>query len=210
VRHEYSPGFGFEGIDASTFSDLSNSKSAIKNDRVAAADRWEYWNDQPRLLRDSCVEPSTQKSIFSRANGVGYVDTSWVDYILTTANSWKTPIKRFELIVERGPKRDLGYYDDWDYASFCWDGPVKKVGPYRYEASATHFVPKRELKVLFLAIPVASTTSAAEVSHSSVGGLLRSRWVWVGMVLVVVVLAGVGWGWVRTRPKFGNPSTRLE
>jgi hypothetical protein len=121
------------------------------------------------LLKDSCLAPSLQKHIFAREVAVqkadpdyGYIESSWVDYILTTANSWKTPIKRFELVVERG--QDQHWYNpNWDYASFCWDGPVKLVDAHRFEASATNFVPKRELKVLFLRMPVADAKTS--VSH---------------------------------------------
>jgi hypothetical protein len=38
-----------------------------------------------------------------------YVASNRVDYILTTANSRKTPIKKFELMVERGSKQDQGW-----------------------------------------------------------------------------------------------------
>jgi hypothetical protein len=157
---------------------------------------------ESELVSDTCASPSLQKSISGNGN------TEWVDYILTTANSWKTPIKRFELVVERG--QDQKWYDpNWDYASFCWDGPVKQVGPYRYEASATDFVPKRELKVLFVTTPVADTATggAAGVSRGRAGGLLHSKWLWMGILVVGMPVAGIWW-WKRSRAKRGDPSLR--
>jgi hypothetical protein len=60
---------------------------------------------------------------------------------LTTANSWKGPIKDFRLVVEKE--------SPVDFVSFCWDGAVRKVDALRFEATAVDFVPKRELRVVF-------------------------------------------------------------
>ena len=70
----------------------------------------------------------------------------WVDYILTTANTWKTPIKQFELVVERAkPDTSAKYY----YVSFCWDSQILQPDPDHFVARATNFVPKRELSIAF-------------------------------------------------------------
>jgi len=153
VRHEYSPGFGFQGIPVAAFDPASRAKF-LKDGEESA--RFELG-----LLKDSCVEPSLQKTVLTQASSAlkansnnGYVAAAWVDYILTTANSWKTPIKKFGLVIERGPKPEKGaYQDDWNYASLCWDGKVRRVGPQHFEASETDFIPKKELKVLFLRMP---------------------------------------------------------
>ena len=70
------------------------------------------------------------------------IGAAWVDYILTTANSWKTPIKDFTLIISRagGGK---------EYVSLCWDGPIKTLDAGHFIARATNFVPKKELHVVF-------------------------------------------------------------
>ena len=87
-------------------------------------------------LSDSCVDPSLRNTLVAAApNDNGFSDrgipTVWVDYILTTANTWKTPIKDFELVVERPkPERHEQYY-----VSFCWDGKVKKRGPDTFVAT---------------------------------------------------------------------------
>ncbi|HEY6373419.1 MAG TPA: DUF4424 family protein [Candidatus Sulfotelmatobacter sp.] len=53
---------------------------------------------------------------------------NYVDFILTTANTWKTPIEDFTLIVERPHwKNNRGESDLGDYVSFCWDGPQKSM-----------------------------------------------------------------------------------
>lgn len=76
---------------------------------------------------------------------ISYVRTSvfgrWVRYILTTANTWKTPIRDFELIVERDPG---------EFITFCWDGPVEKIGANTFRARVKDFIPVKELTVYFL------------------------------------------------------------
>lgn len=67
----------------------------------------------------------------------------WVKYILTTANTWKMPIRDFELVVERPAGQ---------FVSFCWDGKVEKLSNTRFRATAHDFVPNRELLVYFFTI----------------------------------------------------------
>jgi hypothetical protein len=112
IRHEYLPAAGFQvGI------------------------RSEY-------LKDSCAEGAVRRLFAGPVHESGAAGSSavWVKYILTTANTWKTPIRDFELTVER---------QEGSYVSFCWDGPVKKSGPRTFKAAMKDFVPSRELTVFF-------------------------------------------------------------
>jgi hypothetical protein len=83
----------------------------------------------------ACLPPATESQVRSRG-GL----SSWVKYILTTANTWKTPIRDFELRVE---------HQDGIAASFCWDGKIERAGPRTLKAARKDFVPKRELTVYF-------------------------------------------------------------
>jgi len=79
----------------------------------------------------------------------GHIWAFWVDYILTTANTWKGPIKSFELVVER-PKPEQSSHQSQTYVSFCWDGPVERRDADHFVARAVNFVPSKELHVMFL------------------------------------------------------------
>lgn len=68
------------------------------------------------------------------------VDARWVKYILTSANTWKTPIRDFELIVDKSGA---------DFVSFCWDTKVEKLDDSHVVARATDFVPTKELTIYF-------------------------------------------------------------
>ena len=81
----------------------------------------------------------------------GWTEAFWIDYILTTANTWKTPISNFRLIVERPDDETSGGTHRHWYVSLCWDGPVHHLDNDHFEVSATDFVPQRELHVGFFA-----------------------------------------------------------
>lgn len=67
----------------------------------------------------------------------------WVAYVLTTANTWKTPIEDFELDVD---------FPEGEFVSLCWDGPVERIGKTRVRAARKDFVPAKELSVYFLEV----------------------------------------------------------
>lgn len=160
VKHEYSPAFGFQYVQTDAFDVDSRARLLAKDGRAKYKSGLKADVD---LLRTGCLDPATQKELFAKAEPVrkanadlGYFNAAWVDFILTTANNWKTPIKDFELRVERGTVTDRGWYsEDWDAASFCWNGPVNRLDATHYEASAKNLVPSRELRVLFLTLPKA-------------------------------------------------------
>jgi hypothetical protein len=125
VRHEYTPVLGnmITGLD-----DLTNPKPEARH--LADFTQW-------------CIDPPLRKTLTPSTQKQGYGKVTWVDYILTTANTWKTPIKQFELEVETpGAAKHA-------YLSFCWNGPILSPDPDHFIARATNFVPMRELSVAF-------------------------------------------------------------
>lgn len=122
VRHEYPPVPGYRPVQVPNFK---------------------------KEVRDSCISDGTYKEVqrrmakqMAKEPGINnFFTASWVNYILTTANTWQTPIKDFELSV-KGDKEDL--------ISFCWDGNVEKTGESQYRMRKTDFVPKKDLKIYFL------------------------------------------------------------
>lgn len=71
------------------------------------------------------------------------ISGEWVKYILTTANTWKTPIRDFELIVE---------WPAGQFASFCWDGKLETRSDTRVRVTARDFAPQKELLVYFFSV----------------------------------------------------------
>jgi len=99
--------------------------------------------------KDTCVTNATFSEVKKRVAdamrleplGNNYFGVVWVSYILTTANTWQTPIKDFELLVQ-GENNDL--------PTFCWEGPIEKLDQNRLRAHKTDYVPKKDLKIYFL------------------------------------------------------------
>jgi hypothetical protein len=121
IKHEYPPVYGYSPVQLQEFKEQIN---------------------------DSCIDAKTFDEVKKRVamsmreepGRNNYFSSSWVSYILTTANTWQTPIKDFELIIQ-GEKDEL--------MSFCWDGPVEKTGDAQLRARKTDFIPGNDLKVYF-------------------------------------------------------------
>lgn len=65
-----------------------------------------------------------------------------VEYILTTANSWGSPIADFTLRLKKAKPSEL--------VLLCFPGQVRKVDPLTLEIQLKDFEPRNELRVLFL------------------------------------------------------------
>ena len=144
IRHEYKPVVGFQGF---------------KTDKLSTE------------LANACIDPGLPAKLShriaqnlasgSRVKGDDYLHVQWVKYILTTANSWKTPIKNFELIIDRSDAdrssanqsstdRSSGNDSRRNFVSLCWDGPIQPIDANRFSAKKSDFVPTKELTVYFL------------------------------------------------------------
>jgi len=127
IRHQYTPALG--------------SENSIRYGMAENPDP-----DSARELKSFCIDDKLH-GILKRIAETGDKDApySYVDFILTTANTWKTPIEDFTLIAERPHESgDLA-----EYVSFCWDGPVTKVDSDHFSAHAVDLIPKKELRIGF-------------------------------------------------------------
>jgi hypothetical protein len=137
VRHEYTPMVGYESISP---EDLAFNKP--------------HPNDPQGEIDRVCVDPSLQKGLADRAIK-NYKPTgtllgmAWVGYILTTANTWKTPIKDFTLVIDRTKGISTASFGT-RYVSLCWDGPINKLDADHLVANKTNFIPQKELNVAFI------------------------------------------------------------
>jgi hypothetical protein len=105
--------------------------------------------DSAKDLASVCIDPSLRKTLLGYvADQNNSVPLAWVDFILTTANTWKTPIEDFTLIVERPHAKDARQ----NYVSFCWDGPVAKIDADHLSAHTQNLVPKKELRIGYITV----------------------------------------------------------
>jgi hypothetical protein len=158
VRHEYTPDIGYTLIDPADLNPVQRKKqlSGLRPGVPVPPDL-EDTVTLDQYIENSCIDSPMQEELAQRAAGKpgandGTIIMLWVDFILTTANSWKTPIKDFTLDVERLPAPRPAPGQVPPVASFCWNGPITEPIPGRLEAHATNFVPTKELHVAFFAV----------------------------------------------------------
>jgi hypothetical protein len=133
IRHEYTPAFGrSNSIAYATTGDASQEDAEL----ASVCPTPELLN----ALRKDAQQPRP-------AVGIDYVD-----YIMTTDNTWVMPIVDFTVIADGSPaSRSPGDSSGAaNLVSFCWDGPIEKVDDNHLRAHMTDFVPIKELRVGFL------------------------------------------------------------
>ena len=109
-------------------------------------------------LADFCPDTSILRELASKvyveSDGRKDVvlDPYWVDFILTSANTWQRPIEDFTLIIER-PKAEQ---DRKTLVSFCspMNGTVEKLDADHFQVHLTNLVPTSELHIGFFEVPV--------------------------------------------------------
>lgn len=77
----------------------------------------------------------------SRRDGYGQVPGTTVEYVLTTANTWKDGIRDFKLRIHTKSKDEI--------VALCFPSKIHRVSDLLYEARVRNFKPKEELSVYF-------------------------------------------------------------
>jgi|HubBroStandDraft_3_1064219.scaffolds.fasta_scaffold48893_1 hypothetical protein len=82
-----------------------------------------------------------------------YLFAYTLGYVLQTARNWRGPIGTFNLTVTGGPIPMVGSTDTrmTGAVSFCSEVPVKQAAARRLEGMAPDFVPRQDLRILFIA-----------------------------------------------------------
>ncbi len=99
------------------------------------------------LITTYCIDAGTQQAIKKRlhpAEGSEFSGTGtalYLDYVLTTANTWNGPIDTFHLTLDKGQPRNV--------LSLCIDG-LRKTGPTTFEVEKKDFRPDQDLRLLII------------------------------------------------------------
>jgi hypothetical protein len=154
IRHEYSPIVGSKSISPSpevlTLADHTHRHQRYEA-KLDGSDR-----DDLNFLVSFCPdEPALHELASARVhfdwNGRRDValEPYWVDFILTSANTWQRPIEDFTLIIERS------FFDNrWSLISFCspGNGKVEQLDSDHVQVHLTDFVPWSELHIGFFPV----------------------------------------------------------
>ena len=148
IRHEYTPVEGGELMLIDTLENVSQHKQPTGD-----ADTVKYELQDMRRLEGLCPDPSLLSGMIRRMESSGpgygqYAHPRWVDFILTSANTWKQPIEDFTLIVLRGKPEEE---NTQVFVSFCppQNAKVEKLDAGRFQVHLTNFVPTAELRIGF-------------------------------------------------------------
>jgi hypothetical protein len=165
IQHQYTPVEGSEIMLSDTVTNVLGHKQPTGD-----ADTVKYALQDMQLLEGLCPDPSLLNGIIAgiqaSAPGYGqYAHPHWVDFILTSANTWKQPIEDFTLIVERGKPEEE---NSQTFVSFCspQNAPVTKTDANTFQLHLTDFVPKDELRIGYFDAPQpAPAPASSSQSH---------------------------------------------
>ncbi len=143
VEHSYRPVIGSRFIVIEGNSKLAGSGGedpvrafcidAATDQAIRAADQ---------RLRDAKRPAGTDASLL-----MGYT----LGYILQTARNWRGPIGTFHLTLQGGPIVAEGKtVGEVRITTLCTDLPLRRTGPQRFEATVRDYVPKEDLRVLYV------------------------------------------------------------
>ena len=172
IRHEYVPRIGAGYYDSATDvlhslatdTPISGTPGA-KTENDWAAEIASFCPAKPLLrdaearFRESQSDPEEQKNISADT-----FEPRWVNFILTTANTWKKPIEDFTLIVERGDPIKCGKLARETYVSLCapQNGKVEELDANRFQVHITDFVPSSELHIGYFDLPVVKRATSVQ------------------------------------------------
>ncbi len=108
--------------------------------------------------RDFCIDAPTERALRDlqaqkrRATPDNALLSGFtLAYILQTARNWHGPIGTFHLTLAGGTiEREMLGKREARLVSLCTDLPLQKAGPLRFEATVRDYVPKADLRVLFV------------------------------------------------------------
>lgn len=126
IQHRYKPGTGGSVGALLAVPGIRNQAEGRAQIREYCADR-AFLSGVDRLRR--------------QAGENGFPSELRFGYILRTGANWRSPIRNFRLVVDKGDPRNI--------VSFCGTG-VRRISPTQFEMRRTNWRPDRDLRVLIV------------------------------------------------------------
>lgn len=163
IQHQYTPVEGSELMLVDTLKNVAEHKQPTGDPNTVKSDLQDM-----QLLEGLCPDPAFLSSMIRQIQvnqeGYGaYAHPHWVDFILTSANTWKQPIEDFTLIVARGaPEQE----NTQTAVSFCspQGAPVTKIDANTFQVHLTNFVPQSELRIGYFDLPLPEPATASPIA----------------------------------------------
>lgn len=161
IRHEYSSitGDAYEMGEYAAKSLLEAGKIPVDEAKLKpldpedSADLASFCFGLPLAKTMAASFPQQSSNAPKDENSIPTLWKQWVDFILTSANTWQRPIEDFTLIIERPQPEHGGRI----FVSFCspGSGKVEKIDADHFQVYLTNFVPTSELHIGFFEVPLA-------------------------------------------------------
>jgi len=164
IRHEYTPIDGFTPLSVLLVAAMVDPENVQKQGQLDDNIKDQLRNN---ALKSSCAEPAFLRTVLRdvissfpvthpdnlEETGEIEFEADWVDFILTSANTWQRPIEDFTLIVERPQPEQTGK----TLISFCSpaNGKVERLDADHLQVHLTNFIPASELHIGFFLVPMA-------------------------------------------------------
>jgi hypothetical protein len=126
ISHRYKPGTGGSVGALLAFPNLRNEAEGRAMIREYCADR-AFLAGADRLRREAGENGMPNELRFG--------------YVLRTGANWRSPIRNFRLVVDKGDPRNI--------VSFCGTG-VRQISPTQFEMRRTNWRPTQDLRVLVI------------------------------------------------------------
>ena len=146
IDHSYRPILGFRTVTV----DDKDALIASGNEDVAKA--FCLAADDKRTLRQMSERARTRR--LKQSPGPDpYLYAYTLGYVLQTARNWRGPIGTFHLAVIGGPIPLVGSTETYTTGAiaFCSEVSLKQTQALRWEGTAQDFVPRQDLRILFVA-----------------------------------------------------------
>lgn len=143
VEHSYRPVLGsrFIVIEGNGRIDGSGGENPVRAFCIDAA------TDQAIRAADKRLKDAKRPAGTEAPLLMGYT----LGYILQTARNWRGPIGTFHLTLQGGPivtgDKTVG---EVRITTLCTDLPLRRTGPQHFEATVRDYVPKEDLRVLYI------------------------------------------------------------
>ena len=150
IQHEYSPEFGFtpdltsKSLQRALTPALARTSPKLwKSSGAADIAEYCFAPEQLRWMIRKIKQNNNPSDVY------GDLEMKWVDFILTTANTWQQPIEDFTLIVEGAFVNPIEMHQP--IVSFCAPRKTKveKLDDRHVQVHLTDFVPTAELHIGF-------------------------------------------------------------
>lgn len=91
------------------------------------------------IVAAHCIDAGTMRAI--KKAGSRVEGQTYLDYVLTTAGTWKGPIGTFRMTIDKEEAKDI--------VSLCAEG-VRKTGPTTFVVEKSDYRPREDIRIMFV------------------------------------------------------------